>query len=260
MTQDSDLPNKICNQCLNRTIRTYIFTQQCERSERALRNCLDDIYEKVEKLDPLERKNKRGKPKANPNHNKIYAAHKKVIDYAEPIIHLVNRGSALLNSGNTPKANELECLKCWQLLPNIESLINHEKIHPKSMWYHCRQCGGSFAKHLHLKRHVKNQHATSENETIAAPTKKSFECQTCGDIADSYRNYLQHLEKHKLKTVLQQVLLEKNDELCTVCLRKENKMVDLETMMALNGPCPELNGDKSLYHIVGSALPHVSIY
>ncbi|XP_063835470.1 uncharacterized protein LOC135084633 isoform X1 [Ostrinia nubilalis] len=255
VTDDPNFPNKICNKCLNQTIRSYLFTQQCERSERALRNCLEDMYNKFKKLDPLEPQKKRGRQKLIPNYNILYAEHEKVIDYAEPLINIVNSGAELTEQVIDSK---FECPKCWQILPNLESLLNHEKQHPKSMWYSCRHCGKSFTSRNHLKKHVRTTH---EMAKPALPLPKTdFKCAECGVVSEKYNEHLQHIEKHKFQNVMERLIEKNMDELCAVCLDVNPKLVDLEEMVCLHGGFPEMMGERTLYSIIGSTVPDKSSY
>lgn len=252
---DPNFPNKICEKCLTETTRLYLFAQQCERSERAIRNCFDDMYEKLEKLDPLERTKKRGRQKQNPNQNTLHTEHKYVIDYADPIHYLINSGTVPLT--NEPMMTELECKRCWQVLPNVESLVNHEMTHPKTMWYNCRLCGKSFSKKFHLKKHLRSH---NKNLEVISESEKAFECKTCGCISDDYQTHLQHIEKHKFGRVLQQLLKRKMDSLCSVCLDNRSQMTDLDKTICLHGGYPELTGERSVFNILGASVPEVMYF
>lgn len=256
VNQDPNFPEKICQNCLDRALNAYLFTQQCERAERALLNCFDDIYEKLDKLDPINRPKKRGRQKLNPNYNIIHAEHEKVIDYAEPVINIINIGAESLTK--EPEWNEFECKKCWQVLPNMESLLNHEITHPKFMWYHCRLCGKSFPKLTQLKKHHTQVHIHGKGPK-SAPEKK-FCCNECGNTSDTYSQHLQHIEKHKFKRVMKDIIEKKTDKLCLVCLDKGADLVELDKMICVHGGHPELMGDKTLHTILASTLPDVSIH
>lgn len=254
MVDDINFPNKVCEKCLDHIIQSYLFAQQCEQSERAIRNCFDDMYEKLNKLDPIDCPKKRGRQKLNPNHNILYTEHRKVIDYAEPIRNLINSSSAMLT--HESEMSELECKKCWQLLPNIESLVNHEKMHPSSMWYHCRTCGKSFPKQYLIKRHLRLR---CKGKLLLPQTEKDFQCKQCGFVSEDYKIHLQHIEKHKFQMVLEHLVEGNTEKLCAVCLEKNRKMVDLDKMICLHGGFHELMGDRSLYNVLGSTVPEVSI-
>lgn len=254
VADDPNFPNRICDKCLNRTFSSYFFTQQCEQSERALRNCFDDIYDKLNKLDPIERTKKRGRQKLNPNYNILYTEHEKVIDYADPIINIVNIGSSVNNTSN--EYNELQCPRCWQVLPNIESLLNHEKLHPKSMWYNCHICGKSFVKQNHLKKHVRNIHASGKELVLP---NSGFKCTNCGISSDSYHQHLQHIEKHKFQTVMKHLVERNMDKLCAICLNKGTRLIELDKTVSLHGGHPELTGDRTIYSILGSTLPEMNV-
>ncbi|RVE51903.1 hypothetical protein evm_003523 [Chilo suppressalis] len=259
VAEDPNFPSKICDRCVDRTLSSYLFAQQCERSERALRNCFDDMYEKLEKLDPLEKQKKRGRQKLNPNHNTLFAEHENVIDYAEPLITIVNTASELItNTENINRNNDtFMCSKCCQNLPSLESLLNHEKSHPSSMWYHCHLCGKSFAKRIYLRRHIQSAHATGKQITMQ---KTDFKCQECHFVSFDYHTHLQHIEKHKFKELLQNLVTRKMDKLCAVCLNKGMKLVDMEKMVCLHGGYPEMMGDRTLYSILGSTVPEKTSY
>ncbi|XP_031764598.2 uncharacterized protein LOC113523229 isoform X1 [Galleria mellonella] len=255
VADDPNFPSRICDKCLNRTFSSYLFTQQCEQSERALRNCFDDIYDKLNKLDPIERTKKRGRQKLNPNYNILYTEHEKVIDYADPIINIVNIGSSVNNTSN--EYIELQCPRCWQVLPNIESLLNHEKLHPKSMWYNCHICGKSFVKQNHLKKHVRNIHASGKELVLP---NSGFKCTNCGISSDSYHQHLQHIEKHKFQTVMKHLVERNMDKLCAICLNKGTRLIELDKTVSLHGGHPELTGDRTIYSILGSTLPERKSY
>lgn len=251
ISEDKNFPDKICNKCLSSALSSYLFAQQCEQAERALRNCFEDIYEKFEKIDPLERPKKRGRQKLNPNYNKIYVEHKNVMDYAEPIINLKNTSTESLTKEE--KLQDYECLKCCEVLPNVESLLNHEKLHPKSMWYHCRICGKAYPKRHQVKKHF----ITHAREEVEIPDH-SFSCKICNYNTKEYNVYLQHIEKHKFQELLQDLIDRKTDKFCSICLKKKDRLFDMESMLCLHGGCPELSGDRSLYKIVSSMLPEIN--
>ncbi|CAH0598616.1 unnamed protein product [Chrysodeixis includens] len=254
VNEDPNFPEKICQNCVDRALNAYLFTQQCERAERALLNCFTDIYEKFDKLDPINRPKKRGRQKLNPNYNIIHAEHEKVIDYAEPIMNIINIGAESVTK--EPDWNEFECKKCWQVLPNMESLLNHEITHPKFMWYHCRLCGKSFPKLIQLKKHHTQVHVHGKGPKTAPESK--FHCNQCGNVSDSYSEHLQHVEKHKFKRVMQDIIEKKTDKLCLVCLDKGADLVELDKMVCVHGGHPELMGDKTLYTILASTLPDMN--
>jgi predicted RNA-binding Zn-ribbon protein involved in translation (DUF1610 family) len=253
VADDNNFPNKICEKCLDRTISSYLFKQQCEKSERAIRNCFDDIFEKLEKLDPLERPKKRGRQKLNPNPNVLYAEHEVVGDYAEPLITLINVCTEL-TTDDVNKSN-FTCSKCTEILPNLESLVNHEKSHPKSMWYHCQQCGKSFAKYNHLKKHLQGAHVKGDPIQLQ---KSDFKCLDCGFVSPGYNEHLQHIEKHKFKTVMEHLITRKMDKLCAVCLNMGSKFSDMEKIVCLHGGSPDMMGHVTLYNLLGSTVPEVS--
>ncbi|KAH9632422.1 hypothetical protein HF086_010815 [Spodoptera exigua] len=254
--ENEKYPEKICQKCVDRTLNAYFFTQQCDQAERALKNCFDDIDEKLSKLDPIDRPKKRGRQKLNPNHNVLYVEHEKVMDYAEPAYHIINIEAESLSK--EPIWNEFECKRCWQVLPNLESLLNHDKTHPKSMWYNCRLCGKSFVKLTQLKKHFNVIHVKGcENKP---KVDKSFKCQECGNVTEDYAQHLQHIEKHKFKTVMRYLVERKTDQLCLVCLKKSTDLVNLDKEVSIHGSCPELVGDKSLYTVLSSTLPDPKSY
>ncbi|CAH0718360.1 unnamed protein product, partial [Brenthis ino] len=256
VNEDKNVPNKICTDCLNHTIDCYLFTQKCEQAERALRNCFDDIYEKFEKLDPLEPVKKRGKRKQNPNHNTLYTEHENVINYAEPVINIVNVDSFPVS--NT-EISDLECQKCWQTLPNMESLLNHEKSHPKSMWYTCKLCGKSFVKRYHLKKHIKENHLFDDDD-VEPPNPEQFKCNECSQLNNTLGEHLQHLEKHKFKAVFEHLIERKVDNLCSVCLEKGSRMTSLSEVISFYGGYPDLIGDKPIQNILNTTIPEQNLY
>lgn len=259
VTEDPNFPNKICNECVDRAISCYLFTQQCERAERALRNCLDDVYEKFEKLDPIEPVKRRGKRKLHPNHNVIRAEHEDVMGYAEPVINIVNVTNHFTTEQSNNKISELECKKCWQVLPNVESLVNHETSHPKSMWFSCRLCGKSFVKCSHLRRHIKETHQYIE-ENSAEIKIDDFKCNECGSTNKTLAEHLQHNEKHKFKSLFKCLVERKVDSLCTVCFDKSSRLTSLNDVVHLHGGYTGLTGDKSIENILTAAIPGVSIF
>ncbi|KPJ01221.1 Zinc finger protein 646 [Papilio xuthus] len=256
ISDDPNFPNKICGKCLDKTINCYLFTQQCERTERAIRNCFIDISEKFDKLDPIERVKKRGRQKLNPNHNIIHVEHKNVINYADPIINIVNAGSSLITNNNDVQINDLECPRCWQVFTNVESLVNHEKIHPKSMWYNCKLCGNSFVKHSHYKKHMKQFHGKESSKINT--DKQPFRCNECGTVCEELDNYLQHIEKHKFKNVLEHLVEKKMDSLCGVCLDKGDTMTRLNETLSLHGGYPELSGEMTVATVLTATIPEKS--
>ncbi|XP_045781151.1 zinc finger protein 26-like isoform X2 [Maniola jurtina] len=257
VTEDPNFPNKICNECVNRAISCYLFTQQCERAERALRNCLDDVYEKFEKLDPIEPVKRRGKRKLHPNHNVIHAEHEDVMGYAEPVINIVNVTNHFTTEQSNNKISELECKKCWQVLPNVESLVNHETSHPKSMWFNCRLCGKSFVKCSHLRRHIKETHQYIE-ENSAEIKIDDFKCNECGSTNKTLAEHLQHNEKHKFKSLFKCLVERKVDSLCTVCFDKSSRLTSLNDVVHLHGGYTGLTGDKSIENILTAAIPGIN--
>lgn len=213
------------------------------------------MNEKIIKLDPIDRPKKRGRQKLNPNYNVLYAEHFNVMDYAEPIRNIINFETESLSK--EPGWNELECKRCWQVLPNLESLLNHEQQHPKYMWYHCRLCGKSFVKINQLKKHFTQVHIRGKGGKDEVD--KTFKCKECGNITETYVKHLQHIEKHKFKSIMQSILEKKTNQLCLVCLKKSTDLAEMDKMISINGCCPELVGDKSLYTVLASTLPDVSI-
>lgn len=259
VAEDPNFPNKICNECVNRAISCYLFSQQCDQAERALRNCLDDIYDKFEKLDPIEPVKKRGKRKLHPNHNIIYAEHNDVMGYAEPVINIVNVTNHFTVEQSNDKISELECKKCWQILPDVEALMNHETSHPKSMWFNCRLCGKSFVKCSHLRRHIKETHQYIEDNSEEI-TIDDFKCNECGSANKTLGEHLQHNEKHKFKSLFKCLVERKVDSLCTVCLDKSSRLTSLNDVVHLHGGYTGLTGDKRLENILMAAIPGVSIF
>ncbi|XP_072933796.1 uncharacterized protein [Epargyreus clarus] len=253
---DPNFPDKICGTCVESTISAYLFSQQCERAERALRNCFEDIYEKFEKLDPLERGRKRGRQKAHPNTNVLYAEHELVTDYAEPIINIINLGSTTLE--NVGEINELECPKCWQVLPNVEALLNHDNLHPKNMWFNCKLCGQSFVKQRHYKRHIKDVH--QHGTIIPERTTTNFKCNECGFMSSSVSQHLQHMEKHKFKTTFEHLVNRRMNQMCAMCLEKGTCMIHLNESIHLSGGYPGLNNEQSIYNIVSSTIPEMTLH
>ncbi|CAG4980371.1 unnamed protein product [Colias eurytheme] len=245
---DCNFPNKICKKCLDKAISCYLFTQQCEQSERALRNYFEDMDEKFSKLDPLEPVKRRGKPKLKPNYNVLHAEHLNIIDYAEPIINIVNLNTIPLE---ITEENELECSKCWQLLPDKFTLANHEKSHPKTMWYHCKLCGKSFVKYAQLKKH-KRIHA--RNNEIAKPDI-GFTCQQCGVNNKSLDEHLRHIEKHKFKNSLDNLIKRNTSNMCSICFNIDEETTELSKTMSFHGGLPGLTGEKSIYSMVSSVFP-----
>lgn len=219
-----------------------------------MRNCFDDMYEKIDKLDSLEPIKKRGKRKRNPNHNRLYTEHNNVINYAEPIINIVNIDNFPIPSN---EIGELECQKCWQVLPNMESLVNHEMSHPKTMWYNCKLCGKSFIKRYHLKRHLKEHHLLA-NEDDKRLNMENFKCNNCGSISNTLGDHLQHMEKHKFKVMLKGLMERKVDDLCSICLEKGSRLSNLGDIISLYGGYPGLIGDRSIQNIVNATIPDVS--
>ncbi|VVC87738.1 unnamed protein product [Leptidea sinapis] len=244
--------NKICNMCLDKAISCYLFAQQCEQSERALRNYFEEIIDKFNKLDPIEPVKKRGKRKINPNYNILFVEHENVIDFAEPIINIVNL-NAVPNEQDT--INDLECSKCWQVLPNTISLLNHEKSHPKSMWYHCRLCGKSFVRIHQYKRHIRNCHISNE---INVPEKK-FKCNECGIMNEQFSIHLQHVEKHKFKSVFECLIKQNLKCFCMICFGKEETLIDLNESMHFHGGYKELSGERSISSILTRVLPNITL-
>uniref|UniRef100_A0A2A4K791 RanBP2-type domain-containing protein n=1 Tax=Heliothis virescens TaxID=7102 RepID=A0A2A4K791_HELVI len=255
VNENTEFPESICQRCVDKALNAYLFTQQCEQAERALHNCLIDIDEKLSKLDPIDRPKKRGRQKLKPNPNVLHVENKKVMDYAEPIRHLINLQTESLS--NEPEWNEFECKKCWQVLPNLETLLNHEKIHPKTMWYNCRLCGKSFVKLNQLKKHHTQVHIRGKQTTEA---DKTFKCRECGNVTENYDQHLQHIEKHKFKSVMEHLIEKKTDQLCLICLKKTTDLVELDKMVCIHGSCPELVGDKTLYSVLASTLPDPKSY
>ncbi|XP_039761716.1 zinc finger protein 28-like [Pararge aegeria] len=254
---DANFPNKICNECVNRAISCYLFTQQCERAERAIRNCFDDVYNNFEKLDSLEPVKKRGKRKLHPNHNIIYAEHVDVMDYAEPVINIVNITTE--NSVQSlDKMSELECQKCWQVLPSKELLLNHENSHPKSMWFNCRLCGKSFVKRSQLRKHIKDAHKYID-DTSQENQNEGFKCKECGLENKSLGEHFQHIEKHKFKLLLNSLMQRKDDSLCTVCLDKSSRLTNLADTVHLHGGYSGLTGDKSIKNILTVTVPGINL-
>ncbi|XP_023941507.2 zinc finger protein 91 isoform X2 [Bicyclus anynana] len=256
VADDANFPNKICNECVNRAISCYLFTQQCDRAERALRNCFDDIYDKFEKLDSLEPIKRRGKRKLHPNPNIIYAEHEEVIDYAEPVINIVNVTNQCTVPSNT--MSELECQKCWQVLPNVESLLNHENSHPKSMWYNCRLCGKSFVKRSLLRKHIKHTHKQNK-ETIDEYNDENFKCVVCGTENKSLTEHLQHNENHKFSSLVKSLLQRKVDTLCTVCLDRSSHLMNMNDVVHLHGGYSGSMGDKSIQNILTATIPDINL-
>lgn len=211
----------------------------------------------MEKLDPIDPpKKKRGRQKLNPNTNKINAAYSKVIDYAEPLMCLVGH-PAEVRKLNKNGLNPLECPKCWEEFPSVDLLLNHEMKHPSSMWYNCRLCGMSFTKKRIYMRHVKEQHV---HGMILDDEKNSdllCKC-TCGHVTKNYGLHLQHLAKHKFKSAIDHIIHGKTYRLCVVCLGEGKAMVKLNSSINLHGGYPEINGKRSLYHILMTVLPSVS--
>lgn len=235
-------------------MKSYLFLQQCEKSERAIRNCFNNIYDKYLRLDPIEPVKKRGKRKLNPNPNIINVEHEYVFDYAEPIINLININSI---PQDNVQMSDLECKKCWQVLPSVEALVNHEKSHPNTMWYHCRLCGKSFAKRQHLMRHLKDE-GIQRNKQLAKQSS-GIRCGTCGVTNENLGKHLLHIEKHKFKIVLEHLIANKMDKLCSMCLEQSSNMVRLDEIIHLHGGYPGLTGDKSFYDIVSQTFPNVSM-
>ncbi|XP_038217113.1 zinc finger protein 184-like isoform X1 [Zerene cesonia] len=250
---DPNFPNKICKKCLDKALACYLFTQQCEQSERALRNYFEDIDEKFHKLDPLEPVKKRGKRKLKPNYNVLYAEHLNIIDYAEPIMNIVNLNTIPLE---IMQENELECSKCWKILPDKFSLANHEKSHPKTMWYHCKLCGKSFVKYFQLKKHKRLVH--SRFDEIAKP-EIGFTCQQCGIHIKLLDEHLRHIEKHKFKNSLDNLIKRNTSNMCSICFSDNEDLTGLNETMSFHGGHPGLTGERSIYSMVSSVFPDITL-
>ncbi|KOB77312.1 putative zinc finger protein [Operophtera brumata] len=275
------IPSKVCKYCLNVTEELYELERvmeigskgglysvtvrdmiasfhpfkQCDQAERAIVNCFEDINSKLSKLDPIgAEKQKRGRKKKRYNYDKIEVQHSNVIDYADPVMHIVNTASE--SSSTEPALNPLECLKCCQVLPTIESLVNHSKIHPKSMWYNCRLCGKSFPKLYLVKRHYR-EHECDYLKPTAEVEEKKFECKQCGETNKLYYKHIQHLEKHQFKMVIDHLVHRKMDKLCSICLDK-GSLAPLNKMVCIHGGPPELMGDRTMQSILGSTLPEMN--
>lgn len=251
MTYDLNIPNKICKDCLERALQCYLFTQQCEQAERALRNCFEEINEKFCKLDPIEPLKRRGKPKLYLNHNKLNIEFENVIDYAEPLINLINLNGLSSNS----QSDDLECPKCWQVLPNLTSLVNHEKSHPKSMWCHCKQCGKSFVKYTQLKKHKRQDHSEIVEEI---KPEKNFTCKQCGVTNKLLSKHLLHIAKHCFTQTLSNLIMNPKNN-CAICFNKSNDMVNLNEIMYMHGGSAGLMGEKSISNMAATVFPDVSI-
>lgn len=151
---------------------------------------------------------------------------------------------------------DLECQKCWQTLPNMESLLNHEKSHPKSMWYTCKLCGKSFVKRYHLKKHIKENHFFDDD--VEPPNREQFKCNECSQLSNTLGEHLQHLEKHKFKAIFEQLIDRKVDNLCSVCLEKGSRLTSLSEVISFYGGYPDLIGDKPIQNILNATIPEVS--
>ncbi|XP_045529271.1 uncharacterized protein LOC123717366 isoform X2 [Pieris brassicae] len=248
---DTNFPNKICSDCLDRAFQCYFFTQQCEQAGRALHNYLEDLNEKFNKLDPMEPLKRRGKPKLYLNHNVLNMECKNVIDYAEPLINLINLNAL----PNDLELTDLECPKCWQVLPNITSLVNHEKSHPKSMWYYCKQCGKAFVKYTQLKKHKRNEHSQKIEDINLE--KIIFACKQCGISNESLSKHLLHIEKHSFTKTLSELIMNPKGN-CAMCFNKAYNMVHLNENMHMHGGGAGLTGEKSISNIVTSVFPDKS--
>ncbi|XP_047513870.1 zinc finger protein 197-like isoform X2 [Pieris napi] len=248
---DTNFPNKICSDCLDRAFQCYLFTQQCDQAGRALHNYLEDLNDKFNKLDPMEPLKRRGKPKLYFNHNVLNMECKNVIDYAEPVINLINLNALPNNSELT----ELECPKCWQVLPNITSLVNHEKSHPKSMWYYCKQCGKAFVKYTQLKKHKRNEHSVKIEDIKLE--KYIFTCKQCGISNESLSKHLLHVEKHSFTKTLGELIMNPKGN-CAMCFNKAYNMVYLNETMHMHGGGAGLMGEKSISNIVTTVFPDKS--
>ncbi|XP_045529269.1 zinc finger protein 197-like isoform X1 [Pieris brassicae] len=250
---DTNFPNKICSDCLDRAFQCYFFTQQCEQAGRALHNYLEDLNEKFNKLDPMEPLKRRGKPKLYLNHNVLNMECKNVIDYAEPLINLINLNAL----PNDLELTDLECPKCWQVLPNITSLVNHEKSHPKSMWYYCKQCGKAFVKYTQLKKHKRNEHSQKIEDINLE--KIIFACKQCGISNESLSKHLLHIEKHSFTKTLSELIMNPKGN-CAMCFNKAYNMVHLNENMHMHGGGAGLTGEKSISNIVTSVFPDITLH
>ncbi|CAK1549152.1 unnamed protein product [Leptosia nina] len=241
---DENYPNKICTSCFENALQCYLFTQRCEQAERAFNNFFEDINEKFNKLDPMEPVKKRGKPKLKPNHNILYTEHRNVIDYAEPIINLIHLNTLSTNNDS----NNLECPKCWQVLPNQMSLVNHEKAHPQTMWYHCKECGKAFVKYTQLKRHMRLGHEDIQNTECYM-----FTCKQCGCRNHSLNEHLLHIEKHRFTSALKDLVM-KPEGNCDICFNKD-VTVNLNESMHFQGMGKGLVGEKTIHTIASTIFP-----
>ncbi|CAK1549151.1 unnamed protein product [Leptosia nina] len=245
---DENYPNKICTSCFENALQCYLFTQRCEQAERAFNNFFEDINEKFNKLDPMEPVKKRGKPKLKPNHNILYTEHRNVIDYAEPIINLIHLNTLSTNNDS----NNLECPKCWQVLPNQMSLVNHEKAHPQTMWYHCKECGKAFVKYTQLKRHMRLGHEDIQNTECYM-----FTCKQCGCRNHSLNEHLLHIEKHRFTSALKDLVM-KPEGNCDICFNKD-VTVNLNESMHFQGMGKGLVGEKTIHTIASTIFPDITL-
>ncbi|CAG9789952.1 unnamed protein product [Diatraea saccharalis] len=166
---------------------------------------------------------------------------------------IVNNNDAKNNAKS--KMSNYICPKCCQKMPSLESLLNHEKSHPSSMLYHCHLCGKSFPKRSYLRRHIPGH--TLGKQVLQ---NTDFKCLECNVVSKDYHIHLQHIEKHRFKQAIQNLILRKTDKLCAVCLNNGTHLIELEDMICLHGGYPEMMGDRTMYQILGSTVPEKSSY
>lgn len=184
------MPSLICPKCEEQLSTAYIFKQQCERTDAALREYTtqplpNTIKEENESLDIVVKPDL-GMLDMDMYDNDPYSdAESQHSNYSTT----VKKKKKVKGSS---KVKHRQCKYCNKVLTTKEGLKLHERRHTGEKLKSCPICNASFAKSNHLVRHMSSHNKPTE--------QYKHTCEECGMGFTKAFHLVKHKREHKNET------------------------------------------------------------